>query len=86
MLKPFQIRDLHVPLVEENPHDEPTASVVSEPRSDERAGNLGTTRHGTVQLSAPEYDAIVSSHPRARLTYMDDDDGEMVTVSPFTLF
>lgn len=76
MLKPFQIRDLHVPIVEENLYDSSTESAVSEPRD-------GSSRHGTIRLSAPEYDKIASNHPRARLTYMDDDDGEIITVSPF---
>jgi hypothetical protein len=81
MLNPFQIRDLHVP-VEENLYD--AESVTSGP--DNGAPNRGASRHGTVQLSAPEYDQIVSYHPRARLTYMDDDDGEIVTVSLSVLF
>ncbi|KAL1967575.1 hypothetical protein VTN77DRAFT_3090 [Rasamsonia byssochlamydoides] len=75
MLKPFQIRDLHVPLAE-NLYDSTTESTVS----DEGAARLGSNRHGTIQLSAPEYDEIASNHPRARLTYMDDDDGEIITV------
>jgi hypothetical protein len=34
-----------------------------------------------VQLSASDYDEIALSRPRARLTYVDDDDGEIITVS-----
>lgn len=37
--------------------------------------------HGTVQISSSDYDEIASTHPRARLTYLDDDDGEVITVS-----
>ncbi|KAI9801236.1 MAG: hypothetical protein M1825_003510, partial [Sarcosagium campestre] len=37
--------------------------------------------HGTiVSISAPAYDALVNRHPPAVLTYMDEDDGEIVTV------
>ncbi|KAI9847297.1 MAG: hypothetical protein M1837_002884 [Sclerophora amabilis] len=32
------------------------------------------------QIAAPEYDAIISDHPEATLTYMDEDDGEVITV------
>lgn len=45
-----------------------------------RSSNL----HGLVQISAADYDDIASNHPRARLTYLDDDDGDgdQITVSP----
>ncbi|KAJ5661328.1 uncharacterized protein N7484_000700 [Penicillium longicatenatum] len=33
-----------------------------------------------VQISASDYDNIASNHPRARLTYLDDDDGDQITV------
>lgn len=39
-------------------------------------------RDGVVQVSASQYEEIASNHPRARLTYADDDDGELITVSP----
>jgi len=35
---------------------------------------------GVVQISAPEYDAAISEVPEATLTYLDDDDGETITV------
>ncbi|KAJ5846134.1 hypothetical protein N7534_009803 [Penicillium rubens] len=36
---------------------------------------------GVVQISATDYDDLASNHPRARLTYMDDDDDdETITV------
>ena len=38
-------------------------------------------RHGVVQLSAIDYDDLVSNHPRAMLTYLDDDDGDQITVN-----
>ncbi|KAJ6092508.1 hypothetical protein N7486_007797 [Penicillium sp. IBT 16267x] len=33
-----------------------------------------------VQISAFDYDNLASNHPRARLTYLDDDDGDQITV------
>ncbi|KAJ5888492.1 hypothetical protein N7495_008533 [Penicillium taxi] len=36
--------------------------------------------HGVFQISASDYDDIASNHPRARLTYMDEDDGDQITV------
>ncbi|KAJ5384383.1 Nucleotide-binding alpha-beta plait [Penicillium concentricum] len=39
------------------------------------------TSSGVVQISATDYDDLASNHPRARLTYMDDDDDdETITV------
>ncbi|KAJ5616315.1 hypothetical protein N7537_001429 [Penicillium hordei] len=39
------------------------------------------TLAGVVQISATDYDDLASNHPRARLTYMDDDDDdETITV------
>ncbi|KAJ5308152.1 hypothetical protein N7476_008808 [Penicillium atrosanguineum] len=63
MLKPFQIRDLHV-------SSSPAHGVNSDlPVS-----------HGVVQISAADYDDIASSHPRARLAYIDYEDDEQITV------
>ncbi|KAL2014110.1 hypothetical protein VTN00DRAFT_1635 [Thermoascus crustaceus] len=90
MLKPFQIRDLHSPPPEKNASDSVSASnASSEPQAlptaiydcdRVKSPVHSSRRHGIVQLSAPQYDEIVSSHPRARLMYMDDDDGEIITV------
>ncbi|RAL10864.1 RNA recognition motif domain-containing protein [Aspergillus homomorphus CBS 101889] len=67
MLKPFQIRDLH---------RSPSPSS-----STEAADHLTSSRRrGIVQLSASQYDNLSSSHPRARLTYFDEDDEEIITV------
>ncbi|KAJ5629058.1 hypothetical protein N7490_011286 [Penicillium lividum] len=33
-----------------------------------------------VRISASDYDDLASHHPRARLTYLDDDDGDQITV------
>jgi hypothetical protein len=38
-------------------------------------------RDGIVQVSAGEYDKTISSHPQSKLSYMDNDDGELITVS-----
>ena len=32
-------------------------------------------------ITAPQYDSTISDHPDAKLRYVDDDDGEIVTVS-----
>ncbi|KAE8153936.1 hypothetical protein BDV25DRAFT_148341 [Aspergillus avenaceus] len=74
MLKPFQIRDLH----RSSSHDDLSGSSILNDhviRSNHRA-----PQQGIVQLSASEYDEIATNHPRARLTYTDDDDGELITV------
>lgn len=41
------------------------------------------SRPGVVQISAREYDETIASHPHSSLMYMDDDDGETVTVCYF---
>ncbi|PWY92544.1 hypothetical protein BO70DRAFT_391945 [Aspergillus heteromorphus CBS 117.55] len=68
MLNPFQIRDLHGS--PSHTSAQPSSSGLASPR----------TRRGIVQLSANDYDDLSSTHPRARLTYLDDDDGELITV------
>jgi hypothetical protein len=40
----------------------------------------GQARHGIVQLSVPGYDSTLKSHPDAALRYLDEDDGETITV------
>jgi hypothetical protein len=39
------------------------------------------SRDGIVQMSAGEYDKTISSHPQSKLSYMDNDDGELIIVS-----
>jgi hypothetical protein len=34
-----------------------------------------------LSISGQEYDSTVLAHPEARLKYLDDDDGEVITVS-----
>jgi hypothetical protein len=54
---------------------------VSEPR--EQLADPRPNTSGVVQISFNDYDEIASNHPRARLTYVDEDeDGdETITVS-----
>jgi hypothetical protein len=44
------------------------------------AGSESGRRDGVVQVSVPEYDSTISKYPEASLMYMDDDDGEVITV------
>lgn len=39
-----------------------------------------TDRHGIVRVSAEEYDKTIAAHPQSKLTYMDEDDGDTITV------
>lgn len=66
MLKPFQVRDLH------------GSSSGGPEEVSPRPSNL----HGVMQVSAADYDNITLNHPRARLTYLDDDDGDQITARP----
>lgn len=79
MLKPFQIRDLHGPQLQESTTGSNNSSQTAVDR--QALPSQSRHRHGTVQLSTSDYDEITSTHPRARLTYVDDDDGEVITVS-----
>lgn len=69
MLKPFQIRDLH---------RSPSPSQEDIEQSD---SDTHQRRPGIVAVSAAQYNDIATFHPQARLTYIDDDDGELITVS-----
>ncbi|KAB8228345.1 RNA recognition motif domain-containing protein [Aspergillus alliaceus] len=74
MLKPFQIRDLH----RSSSQDDLSGSLNLNPTSVE---DRLTRPQGIVRLSATEYDELAINHPRARLTYIDnDDDDELITV------
>lgn len=39
-----------------------------------------------VQISTTDYDDLASNHPRARLTYLDEDDGDNIEVRYHILF
>lgn len=80
-LKPFQIRNLHIYPAEENLYDSSTESVISSSAADETHPKPSSL----IQLSAGEYDKIVSDHPNGTLTYIDDDDGDLITVSAYFL-
>ncbi|PLB40838.1 RNA recognition motif domain-containing protein [Aspergillus candidus] len=83
MLNPFQIKGLHgsPPLQEAS---EPAAPSEHIGFGDDHLiveDRLGPqNRAALVQLSTSEYDDIATNHPRARLTYLDEDDGDLITV------
>ncbi|KAI9876548.1 MAG: hypothetical protein M1830_006240 [Pleopsidium flavum] len=70
MLPPFRIRNLRQSnsSADRNGHGGGLTAVAA------------PNHHAIVQVSAPEYDATVSRHPEATLKYMDEDDGEVITV------
>ncbi|KAE8417134.1 hypothetical protein BDV36DRAFT_257927 [Aspergillus pseudocaelatus] len=76
MLKPFQIRDLH----RSSSQDNLAASHNLDHAVVEDRSTLQSCHQGIVRLSATDYDEITVNHPRARLTYVDEDDDELITV------
>ncbi|KAL4980670.1 hypothetical protein BDW66DRAFT_124505 [Aspergillus desertorum] len=76
MLKPFLIRDLH--------EDPDPKDIIDDTASDlYNATDVSVgphRRHGLVQIAAADYDEIAYIHPQARLSYLDDDDGDIITV------
>jgi hypothetical protein len=86
MLKPFRVKGLNgdSPPTTDDINDRTAKNVPVAPLS--LVANDGTVksrtpRSGVVHLSAPQYDEIVTTHPKAALTYMDEDDGEVIAVS-----
>jgi hypothetical protein len=84
MLKPFRVKGLNGSPTTDDINDRTANNVPVAPLS--LVANDGTVksrtpRSGVVHLSAPQYDEIVTTHPKAALTYMDEDDGEVVAVS-----
>ncbi|KAL5340058.1 hypothetical protein BJX70DRAFT_130732 [Aspergillus crustosus] len=76
MLKPFLIRDLH-----EEPQPQDLLDDAESDLYNATDVSVGPQRrHGLVRLAAADYDEIAYIHPQARLTYLDDDDGEIITV------
>ena len=65
MLSTFRIRDLR------RPSTPPRPSLSGAARPDYDA---------LVRITAPEYDTTISINPDAKLKYVDEDDGEVVTV------
>jgi hypothetical protein len=78
MLKPFLIRDLHDDPQQQEDIVDDTASDLYNATDIISIGPH--RRHGLVQLPAADYDEIAYIHPQARLTYLDEDDGETITV------
>lgn len=76
-LKPFQIRNLHDSPAKENLYDSSTESVLSHSPVEDAQ----TKPSSLIRLSAGEYDDIVRNNPDGSLTYIDEDDGDMITVS-----
>lgn len=81
-LKQFRIRDLHDGSSQQQQSsrggDQAQDIVDTAERHD--ISDL-SSRHAVVQVSESDYDDIASNHPRALLTYIDEeDDGEVITV------
>lgn len=72
MLGPFRIRNLGRPTSPANRASYASASRRSSPDA-------------VVAITGPEYDTNVLMNPESKLRYLDDDDGEIVTVSSHTL-
>ncbi|KAL4775300.1 hypothetical protein BDW60DRAFT_179834 [Aspergillus nidulans var. acristatus] len=76
MLKPFLIRDLH-----EDPYSQDIIEDTASDLYNATDVGVGPQRpHGLVQITATDYDEIAHIHPQARLSYLDDDDGDIITV------
>lgn len=82
MLTPFLIRDLHEDPQPKAIFEDSTSDLYN--ATDVSVGSQH--RHGLVQLAAADYDEIAYIHPQARLSYLDDDDGDIVTVCFLQLF
>ena len=72
MLGPFCIRNLRRPRTPPN-----RASYAS-------AAGRQTSSEAVVSITGTEYDYNVLMHPESKLKYLDEDDGEVVTVSTRT--
>lgn len=69
MLKPFRIREL---------------LDASEDAAARKVGECEISRHGldgVVRVTSSQYDETITSNPEARLSYVDEDDGESIMVS-----
>ncbi|KAI9799156.1 MAG: hypothetical protein M1833_004196 [Piccolia ochrophora] len=70
MLPPFRIRNLRA-------SNHPTGSDLGDDFSYGYAGEKDDT---IVQITLSAYDTLITDHPDATLRYIDEDDGEVVTV------
>ena len=67
MLPSFQLRNIK-------------SSSSTSPRASQSDLESSSNHEHLIEITAPEYDSTVSDHPEATLKYVDDDDGEVVTV------
>ena len=67
MLPSFQLRNIR-----------PSSST--SPRASQSDLESSSSHEHLIEITAPEYDSTVSDHPEATLKYVDEDDGEVVTV------
>lgn len=84
MLKPFRIKELNDPIYGEEPlrstqtkSEHPALSFSDTISSSLSRGSCD----GVVQITANEYEETISNNPETKLSYVDEDDGEKVTVS-----
>lgn len=68
MLKPFRIRELL------------NTAEVPAPRQNDGGQGVQNIHDGVVRVTSSQYDETVSSNPEARLSYIDEDDGESIMV------
>ena len=81
MLKPFRVKGLNGSPTTDDINDRPAPVAPLSLVVNDGTVKSRTPRSGVVHLSAPQYDEIVTTHPKAALTYMDEDDGEVIAVS-----
>jgi hypothetical protein len=70
MLPPFRIRHLRA-------SDNPAGPDLGD---DFLSSPTHQDEDAVVTISEPEYDSLISRHPEAALSYLDEDDGEIITV------
>lgn len=68
MLPPFRVRNLRRSISSPSGPSPSNLSIILDD-------------HPLVRITAPQYDSTISEYPDAKLRYLDDDDGEIVTVS-----
>src|ERR1700742_4486633 len=73
MLPPFRIRHLRA-------SDNPAGPDLGD---DFLSSPIHQDEDALVAISEPEYDSLISRHPEAALSYLDEDDGEIITVGWF---
>ncbi|KAH0565522.1 hypothetical protein GP486_001076 [Trichoglossum hirsutum] len=71
MLPPFRIRHLRA-------SDNPAGPDLGD---DFLSSPIHQDEDAVVVISEPVYDSLLSRHPEAALSYLDEDDGEIITVS-----